>query len=706
MVWDKKEVHPEVVREISTKYGCGLVAASILARRGITNPGDILYYLEDDKRYLHNPFLLPNMEDAVERVLGAIEEGEKVLVFGDRDVDGITSTSLLAANLKKMGLDVEWRIPVGDEPYGLSLEAVEEFEKTGGTLIITVDCGISNFPEIERAVELGIDVIVLDHHNPQDELPRAHAIVDPKLPESMYPFKEICAAVVGWKFIQALNFARSSELFNQNLALLNVSPKNDNTFLIEAVRVRNMVITKRLDETIVAGAVSVSDTRIPSFLQGQSILVWDEKSQKAMLKAVFGRGVEFQLYDIASDIAKLFPQTAGKSLLRLREASSFAKYSPSTLDEIDVFSNLYISYVQKKEAFNSPLDNDNLQLACLGTIADIMPLENENRIIVRQGLANLKQKPRAGIANLAASGMQGKTYNSKSVSWSLTPVINSAGRMGAPDKAVELFLTEDRDIRDRLAGEIFKMNEERKRLGEEAVQKALPEAEGLFEKFSGNFAVTYSADIPRGVTGIIANRLSSHFKTPALAVSFVDGLAVGSLRSSRGYSLTGLLESCSEYFVRWGGHDFAAGFSIESRNWPAFLERLVQISSIIELEELPDDESISIDAELPPAYLNPDIIKVVDRFEPVGQGSKPLIFLCKNLAVADIKFLGKVEQKHIRLTLSTGTTSWPAVYWNAASKVNNDFALGVSVDAVFHIEKDNFGGDEKLQLNIIDLKKH
>jgi single-stranded-DNA-specific exonuclease len=171
MKWDKREISPEQVKEISIKYGCDLLTASIFARRGHFSGDSIRYFLEDDLLSLRNPFFLNGMDDAVERILAAKEVGEKVLIFGDGDVDGITGTALLAGYLESLEMDVTWRIPTGDESYGLSMEAVENFAAKDGTLIITVDCGISRFSEIKRAAELSVDVIVTDHHEPQDELP-------------------------------------------------------------------------------------------------------------------------------------------------------------------------------------------------------------------------------------------------------------------------------------------------------------------------------------------------------------------------------------------------------------------------------------------------------------------------------------------------------------------------------------------------------
>jgi single-stranded-DNA-specific exonuclease len=232
MVWEKKDVAPELAREIASRYGCDLLAASILARRGITGGEEIRYFLEDDVLQLRTPFELPGMEDAVDRIIAAKEEGEKTLVFGDRDVDGITGTALITGFLRDQGMDVSWRLPMGDEPYGLSIEAVEEFAAAYGTLIITVDCGISNQAEVERANVLGVNVIVTDHHNPQESLPAALCIVNPKLRppgegDPVYPFRDLAGSGVAYKLVTALRFALKSELYGQPVTLLNTRPVND-----------------------------------------------------------------------------------------------------------------------------------------------------------------------------------------------------------------------------------------------------------------------------------------------------------------------------------------------------------------------------------------------------------------------------------------------------------------------------------------------
>jgi single-stranded-DNA-specific exonuclease len=703
MDWEKKDIAPELVKNLAAKYGCDLLAASILARRGVTEGEEILYYLENDPRHLRNPFDLPNMEDAVDRILAAKEEGEKVLVFGDRDVDGITSAAMVTGFLARIGMDVSWRIPMGDDPYGLSLKAVEEFAGDDGTLIITVDCGISNIAETARAAELGIDVVVTDHHTPPEKLPDALALVNPKLAGSRYPFKNLAGCGVAYKLITALRFALKSGTYGQPICLLNVQPVND-AYVIEIAKMRNLSVIDRLSETVIPGMVGIGETRLPAFLEGQHIMTWDAPLQQKTLAKIFGGGFEMQMLDMAPEIGREIKQTEGKSLLRIRELSKLARYSPSALGELDVFINLFTSFIQRKEKLFTEEDMTDLQLAALGTIADIMPLKDENRIIVRYGLASLIAKPRPGLSDLLFKlDLAGKQIGTKEIAWQLSPVINASGRMGSPDKAVRLLLSADPAERDRLAGEILLMNEERKKLVNETWLRVEPQAAESLASYGGKLALVSGEGIYRGITGLIASRLGDRFRVPSAVISFGESRATGSLRSFRGYNVLAILEQCGDLFIDKGGHPYAAGFSMDKANWDEFRERLKFTAETIELG--PDEEAVRVDAELPQSYLTPEIFKIVDLFEPYGQENSLLTFLARGVKILDINLMGKPEPVHAKLTLDTGKHKWPAIYWRAAEKVKRDFDINDRADLVFTICRDWFNGIETPQIIITDLKR-
>ena len=720
MKWEKKEISGEQVKEISAKYGCDLLTASILVRRGFCTGDSIRYFLEDDLVSLRNPFALDGMEDAVERILAAKEEGEKVLVFGDGDVDGITGTALLAGFLESIGMDTAWRIPTGDESYGLSLEAVEEFAAKDGTLIITVDCGISRFGEIKRANELSVDVIVTDHHEPQDELPQALVIINPKLKDSNYPFRDLSGCGVAFKLVCALRYALRSELYGQQMCLLNTRPVND-AWIIEIAKMRNLMVIETLTETIVPGMVSIGDTRLPAFLEGQQILVWDAALQKQTFAKLFGRGVEVGMLDIAPQISKEIPQTAGLSLLRIKELSKIAKYSDRELGEIDVFVNLFSSYarLREKNAQDTEGESADLQLAALGTIADIMPLLDENRIIVRRGLESLGKKPRPGLSQLLHKlELAGRHFDTKDISWKLCPVINAARRMGSAQTAADLFFEKDPKERERLAEELTTMNENRRELEEETWAMIEPMAYKSLSEYDEKFTIVFSEKINKGVTGLMAQRASRHFNVPAMAISVGGEICTGSLRSARGYNVCSLLEQCGDLFIDSGGHRAAGGFSMVMSNWESLLERLREVARNIEFDETAgadwvswdsgkNNESVQIDAELPHDYLSPDILKLIDRFEPYGKENEQLNFLVKKIIIKDINFIGKPEAKHVKMTLDAGKYKWPALYWQSANRVmNKEFGVNDKVDIVFNISRDYFKGNETPQMMILDLKKN
>ena len=708
MKWAKKEISAEQVKELSAKYNCDLLTASILVRRGICAGESIRYYLEDDILSLRNPFALNGMEDAVERILAAKEEGEKVLVFGDGDVDGITGTVILAGYLESIGMDVAWRIPTGEESYGLSLDAVEDFSAKNGTLIITVDCGISRFSEVKRANELFVDVIVTDHHEPQDELPEALVIINPKLKDSAYPFRGLAGCGVAFKLVSALRFAQKSELYGQQICLLNTRPVN-NAWIIEIVKMRNLQVYDSLAETIVPGMISIGETRLPSFLEGQHILCWDAPLHKQTFTKCFGKSMEIGLMDIAPQIGKEIPQTNGISLLRIKELSKIARYSGKELNEIDVLVNLFTSYARlcERNAADTEGENADLQLAALGTIADMMPITDENRIIVRRGIEALEKKPRAGLLQLIQKlDLAGRHFDAKDISWKLCPAINAARRMGCAQAAAALFFEKDLLKRELLAGELASMNEKRKGLEDETWAVVESMAYKNFDEYDQAFTLVCGEKINKGVTGLMAQRAAKCFNVPAIAISMGDEIYTGSIRSARGYNICALIEHCGDLFIDAGGHKAAGGFSMYKKNWDAFLDRIKEISKAIEFEEKQEEETIQIDAELPHEYLSPDILKLIDRFEPYGHDNDQLVFMVKKITIKEINLIGKPEAKHVKMTLDAGKYKWPALYWQSAERVvNKEFAVNDKVDIVFNINRDYYKGNEIPQILILDLKK-
>lgn len=704
--WFKKQISKTQVESVSKKYSLDPITASIMVRRGITGGRDILYYIEDDLRFQHSPFMFAAMEDAVDRILDAKEENEKVLIFGDRDVDGVTSTTVLYDCLSSMGIDVSYKLPGGDDAYGLSIQAVEEFAANYGSLIITVDCGISNNAEIAKAAELGLDVIVVDHHNAPETLPSPAIIIDPKTENSGYPFPDISGCAVVYKLVSAIRFSQSS-WYKQDVTLLNVNKENS---AVECVKVRNLVPVSRLTQTIDQNTASLSDTNLPSYLQGQLLLAWDAKTLSQDLQSLFGDGAQFNLVDIRDEAAKLFPKFASMTLTQLKGMSKMAKYGDHEPTEIGGFYNIFVTWVQKSLAKDFPsfakAEEKDLQLVALAALADIMPMKNENRIFVKNGLKSINSgRIRPGLRELMAElNLTGKRINSIDLSWVVVAHLNAAGRLGQPELAAKLFITDSQNERLETAKQIIELNAERKQLCVDAWNYAGIQAKASIPLHSNKLCVVIDERINRGVSGILAGRLVSTYNVPAMTVTIVDGIAIGSMRSCRDYDVTQFLNKMDDLFINHGGHNFAAGFSFKRERLAEFEERIKTLSSEIKLGDTKDTGG-DIDAEIPAQYLTPALLDISDRFEPYGEENPQLLFMAKNIRVASGQRMGKGEKMHLKITVDCGKYKWPCIFWNEGERLGRDFNVGDRVDFIFRVERNVFNRIETPQINLVDIKK-
>ena len=697
MLWEKTDIDPAAVRETARRHELDLISASILVRRGLASSPLLPFILDDDLARVHNPFLFEDMAKAVDRIRAAAEAGEKVHVFGDSDVDGITSTVLLTQALSEMGLEIRWRLPEGDDDYGLSVQAVEQMAAEGCTLLITVDCGIGNAPEIALAGELGIQTIVVDHHNPPEALPPALALLNPKLRGSRYPFRDLAGCGVAAKLALALAMARTP-LYGKEQWLLSSRPGNG-VLTVEALRLVNLVAEERIGDSIPEGDPGFARTRVARALAGRSVLVLEREAEARNLARV-SPAPGFQLEDIQALLGEFLPEAAGQSLPRIRESWRPARLGPG--GELETLAELYTRAVWKRHGLADSLGR-TLDLAALGTIADLMPLSDENRLLVRHGLAAMNRLGRAGLRELLIrQNLHGRRLTARDVSWQITPVLNSAGRMGEASKTARLFLAADPAEIESLIDAVLELNNRRKSLGDRAWERCQSQAYQTLARSGQKLVFVADPEIPRGITGLLASRLSGFFRVPALAVSAGASKAVGSLRSP--FSMEGFLDRFSDLLANYGGHDCAAGFTVANGELTRFEARLFLISR--DFQPPPQGEArLRIDAEVPPAYLNPDLIRVVEFFEPFGEGFPPLTLLTRGARIESLEIIGRREAPHVRLLLSADRYKWPAVYWNAAERAGKDFAPGDTVDVVYRLGRNYFQNAETLQLTVVDLKR-
>lgn len=702
MDWSKTEVDAGEVKRIAARYRLDPLVSSILLRRGLSDPRSVRYLIEEDAHYLHNPFTLPSIAAAVQRIIDAVAAEEPMLVFGDRDVDGVTSTALMVETLQGMGASVSWRLPEGDAPYGLTPALIEELAASEVRLLITVDCGVTATAEIAAAQERGLEVIVVDHHEPLSEVPAA-LVVDPKLTDSSYPFPELSACGVVWKLAWALRFARTA-LFGETVCLLNVRPLNDSV-VIEAVKLTNLVRGSGLFETVNPGAGAPAAERLAEFAAGCEILVYDAALVRRLLARACG-AVDLYVHDLAPELAAVHPPAAGKSLLQLREGSKLARYSDGTCSELDLLAEMFTVVALRRHPELMAGGEDALDLVALSTIADLMPLRDENRILVKRGLRVLTATRRAGLRELLARvNLYGRDLTTIDVSFHLSPVLNAPGRMGEAPLAVRLLLTADEAEARDLTEQLVKLNQRRRTVADEAWTRAQPGARESYDRSGGKLVWVIDRQLPRGVTGMLAARLVDAFHAPAIVVADQGEEASGSVRTLPGLPVPDLLGPMDDLLPRWGGHAMAGGFNLTSERLPQLAQRLQELAEMIDAVEPPQAAARTVDAEIPPAYLAPQVWQTADLFAPYGAGHRPLAFLMRGVPILQVELVGKGQPAHAKLLLDAGGYRWPGLYWNAADKVGTEFKAGDRVNIVFRLTRSRYNQMETLQLTILDLER-
>ncbi|HOK29479.1 MAG TPA: single-stranded-DNA-specific exonuclease RecJ [bacterium] len=460
--------------------------AKVLVRRGISSPVSAERFISSQVKDVSNPFLLPDIEPALSRIKMASIDKEKICLYGDYDVDGLTSVAVVLHTMKGLGFDVSYYIPNRlSEGYGLNINAIDRIKEGGFSLIITLDCGVSSVSAIDYAKSSGIDVIVVDHHNPPATLPLAIAIVDPKKEDSIYPFKDLSGVGVAWQFARA-------------------------------------IINSLLEE----------DT-----------------------------------------------------------------YLEETLD-----------------------------IVALGTIADVVPLLDENRAIVRRGLLRLKFSPRVGLSALMKrAGIEGRMMNAELLAMTLIPRLNSAGRLGSAELAMDLLLTVD-PVNARLISERLEENNQKRRgLVDEVLDEVLKRLE---DKVLASTILEYSETWHSGVLGIVASRLVDMFNRPVFIGKKENDTVKFSVRSPEEIDIYSILAGLKDTFLKFGGHRYALGFTIRESEIGRLLDLLEESIKIGDHEEL-----VEIDAELPLSDITPIFINQLMLLEPFGVGNPRPVFIARGVNV-------------------------------------------------------------------------
>ncbi|MGE4385362.1 MAG: single-stranded-DNA-specific exonuclease RecJ [Endomicrobiaceae bacterium] len=663
--WVLQEFNKEKISPIAEKTNLPDIVIKILLGRGISDIDLIKEFVYADKEYLLNPFLLDGMHKAVTRIKQAVEQQERILIYADRDVDGITSLVILFNTIQTLGGDVVWYIP-SDEGYGMSKAVLDKYHKMNVKLIITVDCGISSVQEVQYSNELGMQIIVTDHHEPPiDVLPEAYAIVNPKKTTCKYKFKELAGCGISFKVSQALMHTYGKD-FNSEILFISLQKDNNgyNSYILKVVN--ELVI----EET----AFSFSDDNkkiFYSLLKDKKIVSYENNLFKNLDNVI--KFIDLQ--DIHFD--------------NLKESAYFIfnKYKKER----------FINDGRMAEFFDN-----NVDLVALGTIADIVPLISENRILVKNGLAILNANPakRLGLYNIINEYLKDKNnISAKTISWSITPVLNAAGRMSKADISAELLLADDKHKAEDFFFELKKLNNERKTLQVENVKQFEKKLKQQCDVEKDKIFIVVADNLPHGVTGIAASQIAKMYSRPTILFISDGQHAVGACRSIEGFDIVSALDKTKDLLIKFGGHSQAAGLTVEVSKIEELRKRLEEIAE----SSISSDmvvKKINIDCELKISDINKKTLGNLMLLEPFGCANPNPVFLIKNVELKEVVVIGQTEE-HLKLKISqNGGNSVNAVFWHGAA-LRHSMQYKDKFDILFNLELNR----DSIQVSIIDIKK-
>lgn len=561
--WNVASAPEGAARALEGQFGLHPVVARLLAGRGWDSAG-LEGFLSPLLRGMRNPFELADMEAGVARVVEGVRRGEKMCVYGDYDVDGVCSTALMVGALRLLGVRPRVVIPHRiRDGYGMNVPRVEEIAREGITLIITVDTGVSAVEPVRRAAELGVDVVVTDHHLAGDELPAAVAHVNPNRGDAFYEFGRLCGTGVAFKFAHAL----------------------------------------------------LKQAGHP------------ESESKAFLMA-------------------------------------------------------------------------QLDLVALGTIADVVPLMGENRLLAHHGLEALSRSRRPGlVALIEEAGLTDRRVNAEFVGFGLGPRLNAAGRTDDPRLAYDLLTTEDAGEARRLAKQLDHLNRERRRIEEEILTASLDEAEQAISSNESFALVVGGEGWHLGVVGIVAARLSEKYDVPAVVLAIDNGLGKGSARSIPGFDIHQALCACHGHLETYGGHAAAAGLRVRVESLPGFREALNAHAGGV-LASLDRTRTVDIDAEVTPAEVDWALLAGLQRLEPFGEGNPQPVLMMRGVeCLGEARVVGR---NHLRARVRAGAAAFSTIGFSLGA-LKEVYESG-PMDIAFRPKENIFNGSRNLELEILDAR--
>lgn len=559
--WNFLEADTEKVAELQQELRIHPALLKILVQRGIKTFNEAKSFFRPNLEHLHNPFLMKDMHRAVARITKAIKQNEKILIWGDYDVDGTTAVSLVYLFLKPIYDNIEYYIPHRyREGYGISTLGIDYAAENNFSLVIALDCGIKSIEKIEYANSKSVDFIICDHHLPGNEIPNAIAVLDPKQNDCNYPYKELSGCGVGFKLLQAFSLEHGYSL-----------------------------------------------DRCYNFLD----------------------------------------------------------------------------------------------LVCVSIAADIVPITGENRILAYYGLKKINSENiLPGLKSLKTLAALKTEMTITDVVFGLAPRINAAGRMDDAKHAVKLLTGEVVDDTFEHAEKLHTLNSERKNLDRQITDEALAIIEADENLINRKTTVVFNSNWHKGVIGIVASRLTESYYRPTIVLTESDGKVTGSARSVKDFNLYEAIYACREYLIQFGGHNFAAGLTMQKENLEHFTKAFeTQVASTILPQNLIPE--IEIDATISLNDINNKFYSIAEQMAPFGPGNMKPIFVVKNLR--DSGYSRVLKNEHLKLVFKNNDTFINGIAFNMADKFS--LVQNGIFDIAFHIEENDWNGNTSLQLMVKEIRE-
>lgn len=741
--WEKTLLDKTKFQEIKNQLPFPVmdILLKTLIKRGYDTREKILSYLKPHFLQLPSPFLFKDMEKAVERIQQAIKNEENILVFGDKDVDGVTATTIMQKTLQKLKAHVAFRVPEGEDKYGLSIEAIDWAASEGFDLIITVDCGITALEEVKHAAKVGIDVIITDHHEPRQQLPEAYAIINPKIPACRYPFPLLSGASVAmnlaWALLESffLPEYHNQELIFFDIETTGLNPARDEIIEIGAVKVKNGVIIDTFEKFIktnnplpkeifhltgitndmlekMGEDISSALRAFLSFVEGKKLIghniaEFDMRFLQQAIRKNLNISFSPPIEDTLPLSRILFTKIKDHKLNTVAEELGIyvdTKSLHRARADAELCTQVYRSMIlQRNHPFMQSLQ-DIISLAAIGTIADIMPLIHENRTIVKNGLDFLRYSSIGLVKLIQSQEMDIQKISVKDIGWGIAPLLNSPGRVGQASISVELLLSNKiHEVNDLLTHIVNKDNERRQQFDHNLknIEQKLTQ-----EIIDDTVIIVESSEISKNSTGLLSNKLSLQYQKPVVVIAIQKDEAIGSVRSAVHFNVIEMLEYCSDILSQFGGHKAAGGFTINNEMLPLFKQRVLEYYEKFQK----DPEAIIIDLELDQLKdLSLENLKYLESMmSPIGAGNEmPRLFISK-IKIAGTNFFGK-QKEHLQCFIVKKEDSLPAVGWSF-KKTLTAFGFEKLTEGFFDIvavpEINRYNDTEQVRLNLIDIAVH